>query len=94
MQMERKTVTMLLGTGINNTKWKNVLDGEYNDPCITEYLRLIVNANYIKPCRTNVRKTNNKICIDNWESPTIPRIIINITCINKNFGGMKLNFIK
>ena len=27
------------------------------------------------------------ICIDNWESPTIPRILINITCINKNFGG-------
>ena len=67
MQMERKTVTMLLGTGINNTKWKNVLDGEYNDPCITEDLRLIVNANYIKPCRTNLCKTNNKIRIDNWE---------------------------
>lgn len=67
MQMERKTVTMLLGTGINNTKWKNVLDGEYNDPCITEHLRLIVNANYIKPCRTNLCKTNNKIRIDNWE---------------------------
>ena len=49
---------MLLGTGINNTKWKNVLDGEYNDPCITEYLRLIINANYIKPCRTNLCKTN------------------------------------
>ena len=39
------------------------------------------------------------ICIDNWESPTIPRILINITCINKNFGGgggvwVKVNFIK
>ena len=41
------------------------------------------------------------ICIDNWESPTIPRILINITCIDKNFGGgggggvwVKVNFIK